>query len=93
MSDRNDEIRTGIALARAGDWEAAHAVAQRHEGDPYADWLHAVLHKIEGDQGNARYWYRRCGRSADAYSDPQAELAALSASLSLRYRSRQALTT
>ncbi|MEM9029702.1 MAG: hypothetical protein AAGC70_15165 [Pseudomonadota bacterium] len=81
MSDRNDEIRTGIALARAGDWEAAHGVAQRHEGDARADWLHAVLHKIEGDLGNARYWYRRCGRSADAFSDSEAELEALSAAL------------
>src|SRR5262245_33483911 len=48
-----------IDAALAGRWEEAHAIAQSHEGDAAADWLHAVLHKIEGDKGNSRYWYAR----------------------------------
>ena len=59
------------------DWAAAHDIAQRHEGDAIADWLHAVLHKIEGDDGNARYWYRRTPHRFEEFADPQAELAAI----------------
>jgi hypothetical protein len=41
------------------DWEAAHDIAQKHEGlQPY-DKLHAYLHRKEGDTWNANYWYRR----------------------------------
>jgi hypothetical protein len=44
-----------------GDWAAAHESAQ---GDATADsaWVHAYLHRREGDIGNAAYWYRRAGR-------------------------------
>ena len=46
-----------------GDWEAAHRIAQ--EGDsPDAAWVHAYLHRKEGDISNARYWYARAGRTA-----------------------------
>jgi hypothetical protein len=45
-----------------GDWDAAHSVAQDDPGVE-ASWVHAYLHRKEGDQGNAAYWYRRAGRS------------------------------
>ncbi len=51
-----------VERARAGDWEAAHLVAQDHEEDALASWLHAIVHRMEGDDGNAAYWYRRSGR-------------------------------
>jgi len=76
-----DELLRGVELAIAGDWDEAHEIAQRHEGDATADWLHAVLHAIEGDTGNARYWYRRCGRLDRAGSGTAEELAAIRASL------------
>jgi hypothetical protein len=41
-----------------GDWEAAHGVAQDLP-DPDGAWVHAYLHRKEGDAGNAAYWYRR----------------------------------
>ena len=44
-----------------GDWDAAHAVAQDVHTDD-GSWVHAYLHRKEGDQGNAAYWYRRAGR-------------------------------
>jgi len=72
---------TGIEHAKAGEWEAAHAIAQSLEGQVHADWLHAILHKIEGDAGNSRYWYSRTNQAYDAYADPQAELDALKAVL------------
>ena len=42
-----------------GDWKKAHECAQEDEGDPSCDWVHAYLHRKEGDQDNAGYWYRR----------------------------------
>jgi hypothetical protein len=76
-----DELLRGVELALAGDWDAAHGIAQRHEGDATADWLHAVLHKLEGDTGNARYWYRRCGKLEGAGDEATEELQAIKASL------------
>jgi hypothetical protein len=45
-----------------GDWEAAHRVAQDIDTEAGA-WIHAYLHRKEGDLGNAAYWYRRAGRA------------------------------
>ena len=45
-----------------GDWDAAHRVAQDVAGTDGA-WVHAYLHRKEGDEGNAGYWYRQAGRS------------------------------
>lgn len=47
-------------------WLRAHSLAQRHEGETVYDRLHALLHRIEGDQVNAEYWYRRSGEPAFA---------------------------
>ena len=69
-----DDVARAIDLALAGAWDDAHDLVQRHEGDATASWVHAVLHKIEGDLSNSRYWYRRAGRPADVDADPQAEL-------------------
>ena len=44
-----------------GDWSAAHEAAQAIEDETGA-WVHAYLHRKEGDAGNAAYWYRRAGR-------------------------------
>lgn len=76
-----DDLVRAIDLALAGDWEAAHAIVQRDEADPTAAWIHAVLHKIEGDAGNARYWYRRAGRMDRVDTEPRDELAAIRESL------------
>lgn len=47
--------------ALRGDWERAHELAQAQDDDDGA-WVHAWLHRIEGDLGNAEYWYRRAHR-------------------------------
>ena len=44
-----------------GDWDAAHRVAQDID-DANGAWIHAYLHRKEGDAGNAAYWYRRAGK-------------------------------
>jgi hypothetical protein len=43
-----------------GDWNKAHEIAQAQEDAP-SSWVHAYLHRVEGDLGNAGYWYRRAG--------------------------------
>ena len=44
-----------------GDWEMAHTLAQDvHTSE--GSWIHAYLHRKEGDQGNASYWYRQAGK-------------------------------
>jgi hypothetical protein len=48
-------------LDARGDWEAAHLIAQDEEGRDGA-WVHAYLHRKEGDPSNAAYWYRHAGR-------------------------------
>jgi hypothetical protein len=78
------DLLSAVDLALVGDWDGAHAIAQQHETDATACWLHAVLHKIEGDEGNSRYWYGRSGRSYGAYADASAELDAIKASLTER---------
>jgi hypothetical protein len=80
MADRQNLVRA-IDLAAAGDWDAAHKIVQEDEEDPTSCWVHAVLHKIEGDASNSRYWYARAGQSYEAYADAKAELAAIKAAL------------
>jgi hypothetical protein len=48
-------------LAARGDWEGAHQIAQDDDSRDAA-WIHAYLHRKEGDEGNAAYWYRRAAR-------------------------------
>ena len=51
-----------LLLESSGDWASAHRIAQ---DDPSKDgsWVHAYLHRVEGDLGNASYWYRNAGRN------------------------------
>jgi hypothetical protein len=47
--------------AAKGDWNKAHALVM-DEQSREAAWVHAYLHRVEGDLGNARYWYNQAGR-------------------------------
>lgn len=52
----------GLWHAAKGNWDDAHKTVQDEEGDADAAWVHAHLHRIEGDLDNARYWYGMAGR-------------------------------
>ena len=55
-------------FAQKGRWDASHEVAQDIlESD--GSWVHAYLHRVEGDIGNARYWYSRAGKPAKGADD------------------------
>ena len=51
----------GLWWAAKGDWDQAHRIVQ-DESSREAAWVHAYLHRVEGDLGNAGYWYRRAGQ-------------------------------
>ena len=69
MTDR-DRVRQGLAALKGGDWDGAHDQAQAGTS-PLCAWLHAHLHRVEGDPGNAAYWYRKAGR--DPFDGTEAE--------------------
>jgi hypothetical protein len=56
-----DLALTGLWWDAKGDWTRAHESAQQDEGQA-GSWVHAYLHRKEGDSSNAAYWYSRCGR-------------------------------
>ncbi len=58
--DLSPELQS-LWYTKAGDWEAAHNIAQEIHS-PMGSWLHAMLHLIEGDIGNAGYWFRNAGK-------------------------------
>ena len=61
------------------DWNKAHEIVMDHD-DPNSAWVHAHLHRVEGDLSNARYWYRRAGRSPET-GDLAAEWTAITAAV------------
>jgi len=60
MAER--DLRRAVELLAAGDWQAAHAIVQDDTSAAGA-WLHGIVHTLEGDLDNARYWYGKAGRS------------------------------
>jgi hypothetical protein len=52
----------GLWWAAKDDWDKAHAIVM-DEGGKDCAWVHAYLHRVEGDLGNARYWYKQAGQS------------------------------
>jgi len=77
----NSELARAIDLALGGDWDASHGIVQQFDSDRTANWIHAVLHKIEGDRGNSLYWYRRAGKEDFADHEPTAELRSIRAEI------------
>jgi len=69
-----------VALLRARDWEGAHVIVQDSEV-PLASWAHGIVHLIEGDESNARYWYSAAGRPFPGMQAIDAEIEALQAML------------
>lgn len=74
-----ETVKQALDRLDAGDWDGAHERVAR-DPSPEAAWLHAHLHRVEGDEGNAAYWYRRAGR-APFDGSPQDERAAIAAAL------------
>jgi hypothetical protein len=84
LSGKNPPPRLAPALAALwwagnGKWDKAHEIVM-NEDDADCAWVHAYLHRVEGDRDNARYWYRQARREP-ANGDLSSEWAAIAAKL------------
>lgn len=61
-------LARAVELLEGRDWQQAHEIVQKDDS-PLAAWLHGIVHTIEGDLDNARYWYRKADR---AFPGPEA---------------------
>ncbi len=73
MMRLNEILISAVDAALAGEWDQSHRIVQEHD-DQTACWIHAVLHKIEGDAWNSRYWYRRTQAEYEDYDHATEEL-------------------
>jgi len=75
------QLRRAIAHLERGEWRAAHVIVQKDEHSPLACWAHGIVHLMEGDLANARYWYGEAGRPFPEPPSVQAEISQLAAEL------------
>ncbi|HXX86581.1 MAG TPA: hypothetical protein VEN29_21700 [Casimicrobiaceae bacterium] len=73
-------LGTAIRHLKKGEWDKAHAIVQQDESK-LGCWAHGIVHMVEGDLGNSRYWYRRAGRPFPKDRDVDREVAELVAAL------------
>lgn len=76
----NNNLIKALELAINDEWDASHKIVQEMHSN-YSNWIHAVLHKIEGDESNSRYWYAQTDHEYDEYQDPFDELRAIQSEL------------
>ena len=89
MNENMEDLKQAVHFALDGDWDAAHKIAQDYADDS-ANWIHAVLHKIEGDEQNSKYWYKKTdGKHYEDYADATTELQAIATLLVQLSFSRQ----
>ena len=70
------DLRQALKHLEAGDWQAAHEIVQKDEASPLACWAHGIVHIMEGDLANARYWYGLANRPFPTKPDSGAEIRA-----------------
>jgi hypothetical protein len=75
------DLSTALRHLEAGDWQAAHEIVQRDEESALACWAHGIVHLMEGDLPNARYWYGQAKRGFPSAPAAKSEIAALRAAL------------
>jgi hypothetical protein len=78
-------LRRAAELLAAGDWQAAHAIVQ-DDPSPLAAWMHGIVHLLEGDVSNARYWYGCAGRAFPGEGAAQDEIEAVRVAVEPRAR-------
>jgi hypothetical protein len=70
------DLVRAVRFLEAGKWEAAHGIVQEDDS-ALACWGHGIVHIMEGDLDNARYWYRRARRDFPVAGSIGDEIAAL----------------
>ena len=74
-SESGDTLAKAVEFLESGAWQQAHEIVQAERSN-LAAWLHGIVHTLEGDLDNARYWYRRAGRDFPGRDAVQQEIAA-----------------
>jgi hypothetical protein len=74
------ELNRALDFLDQGDWKAAHEIVQIDEESKLACWAHGIVHLIEGDVPNARYWYTEAGRAFPEAASVSEEIKALKSS-------------
>jgi hypothetical protein len=80
-----DSLRRAADLLAEGAWEEAHAIVQ-DDPSPLAAWMHGIVHLLEGDVSNARYWYGQAGRAFPGEGAVQNEINAVRAAVQPQVR-------
>jgi hypothetical protein len=75
------QLKRALEHLQANDWQAAHAIVQKDEDSPLACWAHGIVHLMEGDVPNARYWYGQAKRAFPAKANAALEVDALKRAL------------
>ena len=75
------DLRRAVSLLEQGEWQAAQEIVQLDEESPLSCWAHGIVHLVEGDLPNARYWYRRAQRPFPADPSVAREIVELAAVL------------
>jgi Tfp pilus assembly protein PilF len=72
---RPDALARALEHLAAGEWQRAHEIVQEDKS-ALAAWMHGIVHTLEGDLDNARYWYRKAKREFPGPGAVQQEIAA-----------------
>jgi hypothetical protein len=77
MALQPEDLELAIARLERGDWQGAHAIVQKDEDSALACWAHGIVHLMERDAANARYWYREARRDFTGAGGVAGEISAL----------------
>jgi hypothetical protein len=77
------DLRRAVTLLEEGDWQGAHSIVQQDESSALSCWAHGIVHLMEGDLPNARYWYRAAGLGFPEAPSVAAEISALKSSIGM----------
>ena len=74
---KESELEQAVELLARGNWQGAHEIVQQDEESPLSCWAHGIVHILEGDISNARYWYRQAKRPFPREPSVENEIQAL----------------
>ena len=72
----SQQLKQALKHLEGGEWQAAHEIVQKDEESALACWAHGIVHIMEGDLPNARYWYGQAKRPFPSKPDSAKEIAA-----------------
>jgi hypothetical protein len=78
---KKPDLERAVEMLERGDWQAAHQIVQE-DSSPISCWAHGIVHMLEGDTSNARYWYRQAKRPFPREASAAKEIESLRKELS-----------